>query len=237
MRAQDLPKSGNRFAERRSCARKHFPRTTRAHASFRRRTTTRAAARIDMLVLHYTGMTTEEEALRAAGRPEARVVLALLRLRGRPRRSARAGGAPRLARGRIVMGRRHRHQFALDRHRDRQPRPRIRLPRFSRSADRGHDRALPRHPCAPHHPAPSACWRIRTSHRRARTIRARSFRGRGSPPQASACGSSPRRSSRAACSPRRSRRRSRGACSAALARFGYAAEVTRIYDDADARAS
>ena len=75
------------------------------------------------------------------------------------------------------------------------------------SADRGADHAVPRHPVAPSHSGLRACWAIATWRRRARTIPANCFRGRGWRKQASACGRT-----RIA---KRSRRRS------ALARYGY----------------
>ena len=50
-----------------------------------RRTTTRARRAIDILLLHYTGMQTAEEALARLTDPEAKVSSPLLRLRGRPR--------------------------------------------------------------------------------------------------------------------------------------------------------
>ena len=123
----------------------------------RRRTMTRAPRAIDILLLHYTGMKTAEEALARLTDPAGESLVALFRLRGRPHRSARAGGAPRLARGRGVVEGRDRHQFALDRHRDRQSRPRLRLSRLSRRADRRRDRALPRHRARAIASAASAC--------------------------------------------------------------------------------
>ena len=77
----------------------------------------------------------------------------LLRARRRPDRPDGAGEPPRLACRRLVLGRRKRYQFVLDRHRDRQSRPRLRLSGFSQAPDRGGNRALPRHPNPQHHSA------------------------------------------------------------------------------------
>ena len=52
----------------------------------------------------------------------------------RPHRAVRAGVAARLACRHVILGRRDRHQFLLDRHRDRQSRPRLRLSGLSRAA-------------------------------------------------------------------------------------------------------
>ena len=94
----------------------------------------RRAARHPAAALHRH----EEHAGRARAPVRSRParVLALSRVRGRPRLSARARGAARLSRRRLVLGRHDRHQLALDRHRDRQPGPRFRLPGISRRADR-----------------------------------------------------------------------------------------------------
>ena len=61
----------------------------------------------------------------------------------------RAGSAARLACRRELLGQRDRHQFLLDRHRNRQSRPRSRLSGFSAAADRGRHRLVPRHHQAP----------------------------------------------------------------------------------------
>ena len=70
-----------------------------------RRTTTRASRAIDILLLHYTGMQTADEALARLKDREAKVSCALFRRRGRPRRPDRAGSAARLACGRRRRGR------------------------------------------------------------------------------------------------------------------------------------
>ena len=90
-------------------------------------------------------------------------------------RSTRAGhitqmvaeNAARLARGRLALGRRDRHQFGFDRHRDPEPRARARLSGFSARADAGRRRAVPRH---------------RAAARRSARARAGAFR-RGAGPQ------------------------------------------------------
>ena len=205
----------------------------RARRRHRRTTTTRKRA-IDILLLHYTGMQVRRGRARAPVRSGRESLVALSRLRGRPHRSARAGSAARLARGRVVVEGRDRHQLALDRHRDRQSGPRVRLPRLSRRADRGRDRALPRHPGAPRHSAAARARRTPTSRPRASRTRARNFPGRASPPPASAAGSSPSPiGADTALEPG-----DRGAQVAdlqrALARFGYAADVTHLYDQTTA---
>ncbi len=73
-----------------------------------------------------------------------------------------ARGAPRLARRRRYWARRARHQRALHRHRDRQSRPRVRLPRLPAGADR---RADPSRAATSRAPRPSrraACSAIPT---------------------------------------------------------------------------
>ena len=93
-------------------------------------------------------------------------------------------GSPRLACGRIDLGRRKRHQFALDRDRDRQCRPSGRPARISRGADRSGDRALPRNPRAASDPAAPGLGTFRRRAGTESSIRASSFRGTGSPPPA-----------------------------------------------------
>ena len=114
--------------------------------------------------------------------------LALRRRRERPDHPARAGGAARLACRRVVVGRRNRQQFAVDRHRDRQCRPRSRLSRFPRCPDRRGDRALPRHHPPPPHPGGPGARAFRHRAPSARSIPARNFRGSGCTMPASACG-------------------------------------------------
>ena len=98
-----------------------------------------------MIVLHYTGMPDNQAAINRLCNPDEQGVRALCRAAGRPHRPAGRGSAARLARRHVVLGRRDRHQFVLDRHRDRQSRARPRLSRLSQAADRGGDRALPQH--------------------------------------------------------------------------------------------
>ena len=133
-----MPQFPARFQRRRAC---------RALAQFRR---AHRPGRPDMIVLHYTGMQFAHEAHPPAVRPEGPRLVALFRARRRPHRPTRAGEPARLACRRVGLGRRNRHQFALDRHRDRQSRPRFRLSGFSDAADRGGDRAVPRHPDPQH---------------------------------------------------------------------------------------
>ena len=99
----------------------------------------------DMIVLHYTGMRDNEAAHQSALHARQRSLRALCGAAGRLYRATGGRGAPRLACRRLVVGRRDRHQFVLDRHRDRQSGARARLSRFSQAPDRGGDRALPQH--------------------------------------------------------------------------------------------
>ena len=96
----------------------------------------------------------------------------LLRVRGRARAAARAGGAPRLACGRLLLGRGDRHQLLLDRHRDRQSGPSRRAAALPGRADRERRRAGQghRHPLA--HPGRAGARPIRTSRPAASSIRA-----------------------------------------------------------------
>ena len=119
---------------------------------------------------------------------------ALHRARRRPHRAMRARGQARLACRRVVLGRRGRHQFLLDRDRDHQSRPRLGLSGFSAAPDRRRDRAVPRHHAPPQRAAASRARRIPMSRLRARRIPARNFRGIRWPIPASAIGCSRRRS-------------------------------------------
>ena len=108
----------------------------------------RRAAPPDMILLHYTGMQSRRGGAGAAVR---RAKAKSRRITWCSRTAASCNAcrrAARLARRRVVLGRRDRHQFALDRHRDRQSRPRIRLSGFSAAADRGGDLAVPLDPDA-----------------------------------------------------------------------------------------
>ncbi len=128
--------------------------------------------------LHRHGVGREGDRLAGATREQG--LLPLRHRRGGRHHADGAGGLARLARGRLALGRRDRHQFGLHRHRDPEPRPRPRLSRFPRSADAGRRRALPRHRAAPRHPrrrafSPTPTWRPG-----ARSIPARSSTGPGS---------------------------------------------------------
>ena len=187
----------------------------------------------DMILLHYTGMQTADEALERLRDPEARVSSHYFVLRERQHRADGAGGEARLARRRVVVGRRDRHQFALDRHRDRQSRPRLRLSGLSDPADRRGDRAVPRHHRAPRHHAATACWRIPTWRRAASRIRARNFPGGCSPNPASACGSSRCRSPTGCRCVPGDTGETVTELQKALADFGYGVPVSGDYDEHD----
>ncbi len=178
-------------------------------------------ARPDMIILHYTGMQFSHEAIHRLCDPKARVSCALRGAGNRLDHSARAGEQARLACRRVGLGRRHRHQLALDRHRGLQSRPRFRLSGFSVTADRRDDHAVPLDPDPQHHPAGKCRWRIPTWRRAASRIRARNFPGSFLPNPASVSG--PSRSGRRR--PNRSRpttpaRRS-PSCRRLLAEYGY----------------
>ena len=106
-----------------------------------------------MIVLHYTGMQFSHEAIHRLCDTKARVSSHYVVLETGSIVQLVPGGQARLACRRVELGRRHRHQFALDRDRDLQSRPRIRLSGFSVAADRGDDHAVPLDPDAQHHPA------------------------------------------------------------------------------------
>ena len=110
---------------------------------------------VDILLLHYTGMISEEGALTWLTSPQSQVSAhyfvgedgRIVQMVDEAERAWHAGA--------VLLGRRERHQFALDRHRDRQSRPRIRLSQLPAGADRGGHRTLPRHSLPPCHPAPA----------------------------------------------------------------------------------
>ena len=156
------------------------------------------AARHDRAALHRHARRRRRD--RAALHRGHRRLGALHRAGGRPHRAMRAGEQARLARRRVLLGRRGRHQFLLDRDRDHQSRPRLGLPGFPAAPDRRRDRAVPRHHAPPQGALASRARRIPTSRRRARRIRARNSRGIRWPIPASATGCSRRRS----CAARRS---------------------------------
>jgi hypothetical protein len=132
----------------------------------------------------------------------------------------------------IVLGRRHRHQFALDRHRDLQSRSRLRLSGLSAPADRSRDHAVPGDFHAQHHAGRRMWSRIPTWRRTANRIRARNFLGGGWPSPGSASGSSRRRSrTPAACVPGDSGDQVLN-LQKGLIDYGYGVEATGSYDDA-----
>ena len=154
----------------------------------------------DMIVLHYTGMPDVEGAIAqlcTAGTDVSAhyIVLEDGRIVQCVPESKRAWHA-----GVSLLGRRGRHQFLLDRHRDHQSRPRLGLSGFSAAPDRRRDRAVPRHHAPPQGALASRARAIPTWRRRARRIPAKNSRGIRWPIPASAIGCSPRRS----CAARRS---------------------------------
>ena len=78
---------------------------------------------VDMIVLHYTGMRTFDEALRRLTDPSAQV--------GAHYAVSKSGDA----RGRFVLAGNNGHEQPVDRHRNRKRGTRIRLRPFSRNAD------------------------------------------------------------------------------------------------------
>ena len=111
---------------------------------------------------------------------------------GRRDLAAGARGAPRLARRGFVLAWRDGAEHGLDRHRDRQSRPRMGLSPVPRSADGRGRGAVPRHDLARHSiPAHRSCSDIPTSRRRARATRANCSTGRASPAPGSGCGPNP----------------------------------------------
>ena len=132
-----------------------------------------------MLLLHYTGMASAEAACDLLCSAAVRRLLPLSRRRGRHDHPDGGRGDARLACGRFVLAGRDRHQFALDRHRDPEPRPRAGLSRFSGRADGGGDRRCAADILAPPcHSAAHMCWPIPTWRPAARSTPARSSTGR-----------------------------------------------------------
>ena len=85
---------------------------------------------VDMILLHYTGMQTGEAALERLCAPESKVSSHYVVFENGRIVQCVPEEQARLACRRVVLGRRNRHQFVLDRHRDRQSRPRVRLRDF-----------------------------------------------------------------------------------------------------------
>jgi N-acetylmuramoyl-L-alanine amidase len=83
-----------------------------------------------MLVLHYTGMKDAASAIARLRDPGSQGLLPLSRLRGRPDPAHGAGGEARLACRPLLLARHQDVNSAQHRHRDRQSRPRVRLPPF-----------------------------------------------------------------------------------------------------------
>ena len=108
---------------------------------------------VDMIVLHYTGMPDVEGAIASSAGP-APTCRRLRRAERRSHHPIRAGGRARLACRRVGLGRRDRHQFLFDRHRDRHP-VTTGVIRISAPPDRGRDRAVPRHGSPPQRPGAS----------------------------------------------------------------------------------
>src|ERR1044072_9084810 len=98
---------------------------------------------IDMIVLHYTGMTSGEEALARLTDPASHVSSHyLVDEEGRIDQLMLMGqraGRP------VFLEGRYRQKLVLDRHRNCNTGRRLRLPCFPRRADRCRDRAVPRH--------------------------------------------------------------------------------------------
>ena len=148
----------------------------------------------DMIVLHYTGMPDVEGAIAQLCTAGTDVSAHYIVLEDGRIVQCVPESQARLACRRGVLGRRGRHQFLFDRHRDRQSRPRLGLSGFSAAPDRRRDRAVPRHHAPPQGAVASRARRIPTSRPRARRIPARNFRGIRWPIPASAIGCSRRRS-------------------------------------------
>ena len=209
--------------------------TTKASASSPRRTTTRARTPIDILLLHYTGMRRPRRRSPGCAIPTRKCLVALPGRRGRPRRSAGAGGAARLARGRRVV----------DRARPTSTRARSAsrssIPATSSATATFPDAQieavialcrdiLARHPIPPR--ARARPFRCRA--RRASRIRASCSLGAPRAQPASASGSSRHRSRKAGRSARRSAARASPSCRRMLARFGYGLPTHRRVRRGDA---
>ena len=162
-----------------------------------RRTTTRASRAIDILLLHYTGMQTADEALARLKDREAKVSChyfvdedgRVTQIVPEARRAWHGGAGS--WKGAIDINSRSIGIEIVN------PGTRVRLSRFSRRPDRRRHRALPRHHQAPPASRANACSGTPMSRRRARRIRARNSPGRSLPPPASVSGSIRRRSSKA----------------------------------------
>ena len=143
---------------------------------------------IDMLILHYTGMHSAQDAIDRLRDPVARVSShyvvdedgSVLRLVPEERRAWHAGV--------LRTGGASRAERPLDRHRDRQSGPRVGLSRLSGAADRRGMRSVPRHPVAPRDPA-AQCRRAQRRRARPQGRPGRKIRlGRPWRGTASACG-------------------------------------------------
>ncbi len=143
---------------------------------------------IDMLILHYTGMQTAQEAIDRLRDPVARVSShyvvdedgSVLRLVPEERRAWHAGVS--YWRGHAELNGRSIGIEIVN------PGPRMGLSRLPGAADGGGVRPLPGDPVAPPDPARATSSRTATSRRTARRIRARSSTGRAWRRTASACG-------------------------------------------------
>ena len=166
--------------------------------------------------------------LRTPVQRAVRRVLPLPGRRGRHDHPDGGRGDARLACGRVVLEGRDRHQFALDRHRDPEPRPLAGLPRFPAAPDGGRDRALPGHPRAPCHSRRRTCWPIPTWRRAARSTPARSSTGRCCTSRASATGLRPPRPMQRRCQRDELARASSGC----WREYGYGIAVTGECDEA-----
>ena len=119
----------------------------------------------DMILLHYTGMPDVEGALARLCQAGTEVSAHYVVLEDGRIVQCVPEIEARLACRAVVLGRRGGHQLLLDRHRDRQSRPRLGLSGFPAAPGRGGDRAVPRHHHPPRHPAASRAGAFR---RRAR---------------------------------------------------------------------
>ena len=87
------------------------------------RTSAKTAGAPDMILLHYTGMPTGEAALTRLCAPDSKVSSHYVVFEDGRIVQCVPEAIARLARRRVVLGRGDRHQFVLDRHRDRQSGP------------------------------------------------------------------------------------------------------------------